>query len=361
MFYCYKSNFIAYDDVSLFPSLHHAFGGLAVPLVLAHEWGHAIQDRAQNARKPTILKELQADCFAGSWLARVAAGDATGVDLRKGELDSALAALLSFRDPVGTSPDQEGAHGSGFDRTGALQEGVDGGAERCVDYFDSPPTIVETAFDDAEDAASGGNLSAKEVIPVSVTLLNAFYAQVESAYEPRTMDQLHPYDPSTDSGNDLPKCGEKVLERDVVRNRVVYCASDDSIDYDADYLQHIYDDIGDFGVVTLLADPFAAYVQKLHGVPSDSDREQLQLEADCFTGGFARTIFDGELIVDPKTEQAESLSPGDLDETIQAFIDDTSTRGVRDLDVTFYRTFAFRDGFLNGYDACAHYEDATSG
>jgi hypothetical protein len=55
------------------------------------------------------------------------------------------------------------------------------------------------------------------------------------------------------------------------------------------------------------------------------------------------------------------LSPGDLDESIQAFIDYTSARGVAsDLDVTFLRIQAFRDGFANSYETCGSYANTTS-
>ena len=54
-FYCFRSNFVVYDDAELFPQLFHDFGDFSIALVLAHEWGHAIQDRAGNADQPTIV------------------------------------------------------------------------------------------------------------------------------------------------------------------------------------------------------------------------------------------------------------------------------------------------------------------
>ena len=47
-FYCLESNFVAYDDVALMPRPRQDFGPFSVALVLAHEWGHAVQDRAGN-------------------------------------------------------------------------------------------------------------------------------------------------------------------------------------------------------------------------------------------------------------------------------------------------------------------------
>ena len=67
-FYCLQSNFIAYDDVALMPRLAETFGTFSVALVLAHEWGHGIQDRAGNGDEQTVYLEQQADCFAGAFL-----------------------------------------------------------------------------------------------------------------------------------------------------------------------------------------------------------------------------------------------------------------------------------------------------
>ena len=181
-FYCYVSNFVAYDDVSLFPQLYRDFGDLSVALVLAHEWGHAVQDRADNADQPTVFKELQADCFAGSWVSRVAEGKAKGLSLKGGNLDTALTAMLQFRDAPGSSADDPSAHGSGFDRVSAFQDGFDQGAEQCAPYFEDPPVITEIPFTDEQDAASGGNVPVEDVIPLSVELLNDFYLQVEPGF-----------------------------------------------------------------------------------------------------------------------------------------------------------------------------------
>jgi hypothetical protein len=147
-----------------------------------------------------------------------------------------------------------------------------------------------------------------------------------------------------------------------VRNRVFYCIDDGTFGFDEPYLQRIYDEIGDFGVLTLFSNPFATYVQTIQGFPGVNDNaDNAVLGADCYTGGFARAMFDGLLSSDElnTTGELESivLSPGDLDESIQAFIDYTRSRQVAaDLDVTFLRVRAFRDGFNNGYVKCAEYQ-----
>jgi predicted metalloprotease len=360
-FYCYRSNFVVYDDVSLFPQIFRDFGTLAVPLVLAHEWGHAIQDRSDNSEQQVIYKELQSDCFAGSWVRRVADGDAQGIKLKGGNLDRALAAMLQFRDPTGSSKEDASAHGSGFDRVAAFQQGYDDGAEQCATYFDTNPLVVEIPFSDEQEAASGGNFDAELVIPASVEMLNSFYSQVEPAYEIQSIDNVYSFD-SSGGSEQLPECGGSTPPRSEIKNRVFYCLDDGYFAFDGDYLQHVYDDIGDFGVTTLLANPFATYVQTLQDFPGAADNaDNAVLGADCYTGGFANALFR-ELLSSETVGGAVVLSPGDLDETVQAFIDYSAARGLsKDLDVTFVRLRAFRDGFLNGYGVCqANYANASS-
>ena len=54
-----------------------------MPVVTAHEFGHAMQGRFGFARSGrSIQDETQADCLAGAWTAWVAAGEAEHVALR---------------------------------------------------------------------------------------------------------------------------------------------------------------------------------------------------------------------------------------------------------------------------------------
>jgi hypothetical protein len=229
-----------------------------------------------------------------------------------------------------------------------------------VSYFDTPPVIVEIPFSDEQEAASGGNLPAEDVIPLTVDMLNDFYSQVEPSYVPKTVDDIYSFD--ADNKNDLPSCGGTVQPVKAVDNRVFYCIDDGNFGFDEPYVQHVYDDIGDFGVAALLANPFATYVQTLQQFPGVATNEDnAVLGADCYTGGFAAAMFNGVLLVDHTTGEPQvTLSPGDLDEAISAYADYTQARGVgTDLDVTFVRLRAFRDGFLNGYQTCSSYETST--
>ena len=343
-FYCYEDNFVVYDDVGLFPELYDTFGPFSVALVLAHEWGHAIQDRAENDGQQTIHKELQADCFAGAWT-QVQGARTSGPQLEPGDLESSVAALLEFRDVPGTAPDDPSAHGSAFDRVSAFQDGFEFGIERCAGYFENPPVVVELPYRSLEEEESGGETAAEDVIPLTVDLLNDFYSQVEPAYEPLTVEDIGGFDSSRRST--IPECGGTQLTVTQVQNRVFYCIDDDYIAFDEPFLQQVYDEIGDFGVASLIANPWATRVQVLQGQGNVAENELATvLQADCYSGGWTAAFFNGLLV-------GGSLSPGDLDEFVEAFLVYSRARGVSaDVPLTFLRVGYFRRGFFTGYESC---------
>ena len=345
-FYCLRDNFVVYDDAGLFPDLFNDIGPFSVALVLAHEFGHAVQDRAGVFADRTVEQELQADCFAGSWTEDVATNGGP-VQYRAGDLEVSLAALLEFRDAPGSSPDDPSAHGSAFDRVNAFQDGFEFGATRCAAYENEPPLVVQLPFGNAADAHRGGNIPAADVIPLTVDLLNDFYSQVEPSYTPLSTSDIGSFDSSKRAS--IPKCGSTRLEVDAVRNRVFYCLDDGYFAFDEPFLQDVYDQIGDFGVATLLANPWATYVQTIQGIPGVGDNSLAAvLQADCYTGGWAAAFYNGYLA-------GGSLSPGDLDETVMALLVYSRARGVgADIPISFVRVRFFRQGFFAGYQSCGY-------
>ena len=127
-FYCSNGDFVAYDEQGLLPKLREHFGEFAVGLVFAHELGHAVQARVGYDPSATVYLEQQADCFAGAWAQHVADSEDENVHLSTSDLDNALAGLLTLSDPSGIDGAQDGAHGNGFDRVSAFQDGYEGGA-----------------------------------------------------------------------------------------------------------------------------------------------------------------------------------------------------------------------------------------
>ncbi len=135
--YCEQDNTIGWDRGVLMPALRRSHGDMAITMVLAHEYGHAIQKQATlNPRGvPTIVAEQQADCLAGAYIRWVAEGKSPRFTMSTGEgLNNLLAAMISFRDPVLSENDYysgDDEHGSAFERISAFQFGFTDGPDAC--------------------------------------------------------------------------------------------------------------------------------------------------------------------------------------------------------------------------------------
>ena len=135
--FCEKDNTIGWDRTVLMPSLRKLYGDMAITMVLAHEYGHALQKQAAlNPRGvPTLVAEQQADCLAGVYMRWVAEGKSPRFTLSTGEgLNDLLAAMISFRDPPLSENDVAAGdeHGSAFERISAFQFGFTDGAAACA-------------------------------------------------------------------------------------------------------------------------------------------------------------------------------------------------------------------------------------
>lgn len=129
--YCAPTQTIAWDGNWVFGRLYRDFGDAAVSFLLAHEYGHFVQDRLGIARKfpLTIEAELNADCLAGAWLEAMnrKVQRFHNVDYR------ALAAgLLNVADPRGVPWANPSAHGRAGERRRALLVGVRHGQRGCL-------------------------------------------------------------------------------------------------------------------------------------------------------------------------------------------------------------------------------------
>jgi uncharacterized protein len=110
-------------------------GDFAVAYIVAHEYGHQIQDELglfeQYGRQlPTAAFELQADCYAGTW-----ANSAYQENrLEDGDVQEALDAALAVGDFNAGSP---GHHGTPEQREEAWRSGFEtGDAASCSQYLD---------------------------------------------------------------------------------------------------------------------------------------------------------------------------------------------------------------------------------
>lgn len=353
-FYCSDGDFIVYDDDFLLPELVKSLGQSAVGVVLAHEFGHAIQARAGELNEPTILKEQQADCFAGAWAAHVARGEADGLTFGDEEIKRGLVAMIQVRDPVDGNVNDPNAHGTGFDRVGAFQDGFTGGVERCKPFFTENRKLIDIQFDPVNDPTGNlpfdngtGKGDIKTLIPID---LDRFWTpklqNIDGGFTAPTLE-LFP------AGGPFPEC-DGADDADFKTNHIFFCASTNQILVDEDFAQRLSQDpdLGDMSVGYLIGEAFSDAVQTaLKSTLTGKDRVLLN---DCFTGAW---VADDIPPLQPASRDDDPtsirLSAGDLDEAIITALrrsddsTDTNQRGT-----AFEKIAAFRNGVLNGIDAC---------
>ncbi|HET9608484.1 MAG TPA: neutral zinc metallopeptidase [Acidimicrobiales bacterium] len=357
-FYCPIDDIIAWDEHLLMPSLNEDFGAFTVAIVIAHEFGHAIQDRARAADR-TLDLELQADCFAGAWTAHVAAGEAPSFSPDDLDLDRTVAGMLSIRDMPGTSPDDPFAHGSGFDRVSGFQDGFENGAAKCAEYAD--PAVdrrtAEIEFTDTE-LVSNGNLHLEDRGPDDLGLLtlvetdlNDFYGQLfdELGEQFTPVADLVLVDPASDQLT----CDGRTLAGDDLDLAALYCQAEQVVVLDGPGLvTSLNDDVGDFAVASEIARLWALAAQTQLGVAASPGAD---LQADCLTGRWAAWTYPTG---DGARREAESdnlvMSAGDLDEGLMGFLVYGAVLGDEDRTV-FERTAALRTGFFESYEACEEF------
>ena len=342
-FYCKLDDSVAWDAQQLLPELREKYGDFVIPIVLAHEWGHAMQQRSgffeDNAK--TVSSELQADCFAGAW-----SGHAKKQKIFKvnaAELDTALAGILDLRDTPGTSAEDASAHGSGFDRVSAFQDGFEDGLKKCKAYKDGTPLVLELPFTSEEDAATGGNAPYDTIINGVPFDLEDFWSQLYpelsggDAWTP--LKAIEPFDPSQGS----PKCGDS----DTSGFALFYCVPEDYIAFDTvNEMPRIYEQGGDYALATLLATQYG--LAALNRAGDTSNTKEATRITDCFAGGYTASV-----ILHNRAETSSfSISPGDLDEGIKALL---VFRGEGDSErqgAGYDRVKSFRQGVIDGAASC---------
>jgi predicted metalloprotease len=135
--YCAETDTVSWDRAAFIPVLHDKFGSAAVIAVLAHEIGHAVEQRAgqtaaHNGKAyPPAVTESIADCYAGSALRWITDGNARHLHVTERQLDGAVRALTTFRDPTAGN---DKTHGDASHRATAFHDGYEHGSLRCKDF-----------------------------------------------------------------------------------------------------------------------------------------------------------------------------------------------------------------------------------
>jgi predicted metalloprotease len=337
-FYCPSGDYIAYDAADLFPRLDKEFGSISPAIVLAHEMGHAVQARA-GVQAPSVVIELQADCFAGSWTKYSETANDDGIALADGALDSAIAAILTLRDQPGNPATAPKAHGLGFDRVNAFQTGYDQGAGSCAGFPQQGVVTTELPFRTVAEAQTGGNLPYDQAVQVLPAQLDSFWSKALPQVAAGKSFSAPTKDPV--DADRLPACpGDP--QNDGLSD---YCAPKRTAEWLVPAVTVLHQRIGDLATGTVLSEAWAEAGQQQGGLPTTGQRAGLQ--RDCFTGAWLNALAGNNLATSP-------LSPGDLDEALATVVFTSFGQGGIRIDRggAFARAQALRTGVLGGLPAC---------
>jgi predicted metalloprotease len=346
--YCWDDNNIGWDRGQLLPLLRRTFGDISIPLVLSHEYGHAVQRRAQLAgtATPSLVTEQQADCLAGVYMRWVAEGKSPRFTMSTGEgLNSVLATVISLRDPVQSQGESEGdEHGSAFERISAFQFGFTDGVAACI------------AIDKHEIEQRRGELPVALTQdttgewPVSEESVQAIVDAMTMAFSPANPPSLS-FDES-----DADACADARPSPPAS-----YCPATNAIIVDLSELEEMgtpseerggFDlPLGDNTAYSVLVSRYMLAVQNQKQPGVVLDNAAAALRTACLTG-VATTKMSQQINVNGHTVQ---LAAGDLDEAVSGML----TNGLAASDVNgesvpsgFSRIDAFRAGVLGDEDRC---------
>ncbi|WP_227998589.1 metallopeptidase [Nocardia australiensis] len=344
--YCRLDNSIGWDRSVLLPTMEETFGKMSVVMVLAHEYGHAIQSMAKivGTKDPVIVKEQQADCFAGAFIRHVAEGNAEHFTINTSDgLNSVLAATVAIRD---SNPDDpESVHGSAFERVTAVQIGFTDGPKGCksinIDEIAQRRGNLPQSF--AGDQSHGEYTITKDnlvelskalaaILPVrNAPSYNYSGAKIDCRNGVTTEPVSYCPDKNT-IATDVPELAQRGLSN---------ADADDPLPLKV---------TGDYNGYVVFISRYTLAVQQSHGQPLVGAKTGLR--AACLSG-----VATGKLAEPnrPVSQGDITLSPGDLDEAVSGLLTD----GLAASDVQgktvpsgFSRVDAFRAGVLNGENTC---------
>lgn len=348
-FFTSQCNLIAWDRGVFMAIAQKYFGDMAVTAVLAHEFGHALQQMAKlvTRRDATIVREQQADCFAGVYLFWVADGKSPRFTLSTADgLDHVLAGIITTRDPVMDSEtENDDAHGSALDRISAFQMGFLNGATACAGINMKE---IEGRRGDLPNAlrvdSSTGNPETGEV-PLDKDTLSTLMELLGKVFSPKNPPTLS-YQPA--------ECPDAKASPPAS-----YCPATNTIVVDlaglaaagkvADENEHTLPQ-GDDTALSMVMSRYALAVQHERGLPMQSPWTALRTA--CLTGVVHRKM--AEPIELPSHNQL-LLTAGDLDEAVAGLLTNHVVASDADgisVPAGFTRIAAFRGGVTGNADAC---------
>lgn len=347
-FFTSRCNLIAWDRGVFMAIAQRYFGDMSVNGVLAHEFGHALQQMAKLVTRtdPTIVREQQADCFAGVYLFWVADGKSPRFTLSTADgLDHVLAGIITTRDPVldaDTTNDDE--HGSALDRISAFQMGFINGASACAAINKQEIAQRRGDLPTALRTDSSGDPETGEV-PINEDTLSTLMELLGKIFSPKSPPTLS-YKPA-----DCPDAKPSPPAS--------YCPATNTIVIDLPGLakagkvaaenEHTLPQ-GDDTALSMVMSRYALALQHERGLPMQSPWTALRTA--CLTGVVHRKM--AEPIELPSQKQLV-LTAGDLDEAVSGLLINHLVASDADgtsVPAGFTRIAAFRGGVTGNMDAC---------
>lgn len=123
--YCPSGDFVAWDGS--FMSSDQGAGDSFVYVAIAHEWGHAIQNRIDPSLVPEA-RELQADCLAGAALG--GAIEDGQLELETGDTEEIVETFVLIGDSEPWT--DASSHGTTEQRLAAFEVGISDGVPGCL-------------------------------------------------------------------------------------------------------------------------------------------------------------------------------------------------------------------------------------
>lgn len=362
-FYCSLDDAFAYDRTGLVKIVTDKVGNNFAPLVFAHEFGHAIQDRLSIDNR-SILLESQADCASGAFMAAEAGLGPIKLTNRHfvidpKSLDEVAIGMILLRDYSPHSAEDQGSHGNGFDRLSAFSDGFDHGPAYCyADAWKNRKFTERGYVSGTTDEQNQGNEPLSQVLNAGTSAsgggglqpeLNKYwttaFASIKKTFKPVSFKQAT-----------SPPCGSGSV-------RLGYCPNDNTLYYNQATAAQIYN-----SMPAITKSPTTGQVTVSQSAPADyllgglfsmgwgmAVRSQLGLSisgdtallgASCYAGAFAQSV--------NSTATGFSLSPQDMDEASVAVMqqaDRPDIFGARNT-TAFERIASFKKGYFGTLTAC---------
>lgn len=341
-------NLIAWDRGVFMPMAQQYFGDMSVNGVLAHEFGHALQRMAKliTRQDPVIVREQQADCFAGVYLFWVADGKSSRFTLSTADgLDHVLAGIITTHDPVmDVETENDDEHGSALDRISAFQMGFLTGVSACAGINRQE---IERRRGDLPNAlridASGEPETGQ--VPINQDTLSTLMELLGTIFSPKNPPTLSYQAADCPDAKPSPPASYCPATNTIVVNLPGLVA----MARVADRTEHSLPQ-GDDTALSVVMSRYALSVEHERGLPMQSPWTALRTA--CLTGVVHRKMAEP---IELSSHSGLVLTAGDLDEAVAGLL--TNRLVASDADGTsvpagFTRLAAFRGGVTGDMDAC---------